>query len=177
MSGESDDEDRQLFRIAVRDVKPLGGAQPRTPTPNTRRRFRPLRRQRALTPDEKPIFGGVNPVIEREDELTFRRPGVQIALLRKLRRGEFGVQGEIDLHGLTGEQAARVLHEFLTAAADRRARCVRIIHGKGLRSQDRLPVLKNVVSSVLRRMPTVMAFVSARQNDGGTGATYVLFRG
>jgi DNA-nicking Smr family endonuclease len=55
-------------------------------------------------------------------------------------------------------------------------RCVRVIHGKGLRSNERLPVLKNLVSHLLRQIPAVMAFVSARQNDGGTGATYVLLR-
>jgi DNA-nicking Smr family endonuclease len=176
LSAESDDEDGELFRHAVRDVKPLGSAQPLSRAKNPSRRFRLPRRERTLTLDEKLAFGTANPVVEREDELTYRRPGIQVSLLRKLRRGGFGIQGEIDLHGLTGEQATRALQEFLADAVTRRARCVRIIHGKGLRSQDRLPVLKNVVSSVLRQIPAVMAFVSARQNDGGTGATYVLLR-
>jgi DNA-nicking Smr family endonuclease len=170
LSAESDDEDGELFRHAVRDVKPLGGALPSSPA----RRFRFQRRERPVVPDEKPA---ALPSIEREDELTYRRPGLQLSVLRKLRGGEFGVQGEIDLHGLTGNQAEQALLAFLNNALSRQARCVRIIHGKGLRSQDRLPVLKNVVSSVLRRMPTVVAFVSAPQKDGGTGATYVLLRG
>jgi DNA-nicking Smr family endonuclease len=171
-----DDEDWQLFRNAVRDVKPLGSSQPvgRTGTPSSR--FRSLRRNRNAMVDEKLPVGIDAPPIEREDELSFRRQGVQNAVLRKLRSGELGIQGEIDLHGLNGEQAARALQEFMSHAIARHARCVRIIHGKGLRSNERLPVLKNLVSNLLRRMPAVMAFVSARHNDGGTGATYVLLR-
>jgi len=172
----SDEEDTQLFRDAVRDVKPLGGGRPVAGPKSALRRYRLPRQNQKVMLDAEPPGSANSPVIEREDELSFRRPGVQIALLRKLRRAEWGIQGEIDLHGLTGDQATRVLHEFIDNAVARQARCVRIIHGKGLRSSDRLPVLKNVVSQVLRRMPAVMAFVSAKQNDGGTGATYVLLR-
>jgi DNA-nicking Smr family endonuclease len=126
--------------------------------------------------DEAVPVAADSPAIEREDELSFRRQGIQSTLLRKLRSGELGVQGEIDLHGLTADQAKHALHEFISQAISHHARCVRVIHGKGLRSNERLPVLKNLVSSLLRRMPEVLAFVSAKPNDGGTGATYVLLR-
>jgi DNA-nicking Smr family endonuclease len=126
--------------------------------------------------DETVAVGVDFQAIEREDELSFRRQGVQTAVLRKLRSGELGIHGEIDLHGLTRDQAARALHEFISDAIAHHVRCVRVIHGKGLRSNERLPVLKNLVSHLLRQIPAVMAFVSARQNDGGTGATYVLLR-
>lgn len=176
MDPESDDEDGQLFRKAVRDVKPLGSVQPAAHTVVPPRHRRYLRRNRTAMLDDTPPKDVVSPVIEREDELLFHRPGIQTAVLRKLRSGAFGVQGEIDLHGMTGEQAARALQEFMGHAMSGHARCVRVIHGKGLRSSERLPVLKNLVSNLLRRMPAVMAFASAKQNDGGTGATYVLLR-
>jgi DNA-nicking Smr family endonuclease len=99
------------------------------------------------------------------------------SVLRKLRRGEYRVGGELDLHGLTAVQAKQALRAFLAAAVARHAGCVRIIHGKGLRSGHRGPVLKSVVSGVLRRTAAVVAFVSARPVDGGTGAVYVLLSG
>ena len=100
-----------------------------------------------------------------------------MSVLKKLRRGHYRVQSEIDLHGLTAPEAKEALRDFLADALERRYRCVRIIHGKGLRSENRAPVLKNVVSSVLRRVGAVIAYVSAREVDGGTGAVYVLLAG
>jgi DNA-nicking Smr family endonuclease len=104
----------------------------------------------------------------------FHRPQVQPAVLRRLRRGEYRVEREIDLHGLTATEARHALRTFLIEALERRVRCVRIIHGKGLRSGHRGPVLKSTVSGVLRRTGAVLAYVSARPVDGGTGAVYVL---
>jgi len=116
----------------------------------------------------------VDPESASGDELVYHRAGVQTSVLKKLRRGQYRVQAEIDLHGLTVAEAKQALREFLAEALDRQFRCVRIIHGKGLRSGHRGPVLKGVVSSVLRRVKPVVAYVSARQVDGGTGAVYVL---
>jgi DNA-nicking Smr family endonuclease len=115
-----------------------------------------------------------DPALAGGEELVFHRPGVQGPILRKLRRGQYRVQAEIDLHGLTVVEAKQALRQFLAEALDRHIRCVRIIHGKGLRSGHRGPVLKGAVSSVLRRTGPVLAYVSARQVDGGTGAVYVL---
>ena len=95
-------------------------------------------------------------------------------MLRKLRRGDYRVQGEIDLHGLNVSEAKQALREFLAQALMRQWRCVRIIHGKGLRSGNRGPVLKAMVGATLRKVGPVLAYVSARQVDGGTGAVYVL---
>src|SRR5437588_427440 len=94
--------------------------------------------------------------------------------VRRLRGGEYRVEREIDLHGLTAAEAKQALREFLIEALERRVRCVRIVHGKGLRSGHRGPVLKSTVSGVLRRTGAVLAYVSARPVDGGTGAVYVL---
>jgi DNA-nicking Smr family endonuclease len=118
-----------------------------------------------------------DPLVASGEELSFRRPGVAESVLRKLRRGEYRVGGELDLHGLTAVQAKQALRAFLAAAVARHAGCVRIIHGKGLRSGHRGPVLKSVVSGGLRRTAAVVAFVSARPVDGGTGAVYVLLSG
>jgi DNA-nicking Smr family endonuclease len=95
-------------------------------------------------------------------------------VLRKLRRGQYRVQAELDLHGLTVPEAKEELRAFLADALEHHIRCVRVIHGKGLRSGHRGPVLKGVVSNVLRRVGPVLAYVSARHVDGGTGAVYVL---
>lgn len=176
MKPKRDDEDARLFREAVKNVKPLNADRHAAHSEKPSPRVRYPRRPRSAHLDE-PIAGSAGQVpVERDEELSFRRPGVQLTVLRKLRRGDFGVQAEIDLHGLTGDQASRALHQFLNEAVMGHARCVRVIHGKGLRSADRLPVLKNAVSNLMRRTPQVMAFVSAKQADGGTGATYVLLR-
>jgi DNA-nicking Smr family endonuclease len=111
------------------------------------------------------------------DTVSYRRTGIQDSVMRKLRRGHYRVQAELDLHGLSAAQASEALREFLAAASFRKLDCVRIVHGKGLRSGHRGPVLKNLVARILRRTAAVNAFVSARQVDGGTGALYVLLGG
>ena len=171
----SGDPDIRLFREAVRDVKrlpadhmPTAGRQ----RPEPLARFSRADRHAVLVESLNADAG--DPELAGGDELVYHRAGVQISVLRKLRRGQYRVQAEIDLHGLTVAEAKQALREFLSEALDRRLRCVRIIHGKGLRSGHRGPVLKGVVSSVLRRVGAVVAYVSARQVDGGTGAVYVL---
>lgn len=176
MSPTPDDEDDvRLFREAVQDVKRL----PRREAPEASRR-RPMPIARFSRADRHAVLlesldGETgDPELAAGDELVYHRGGVQMPVLRKLRRGQYRVQAEIDLHGLTVAEAKLALRDFLAEALERRYRCVRIIHGKGLRSGHRGPVLKGAVSSVLRRIGAVVAYVSARQVDGGTGAVYVL---
>ena len=168
------EDDRRLFREAVRDVKRLDrpARLPERPKPRPAARF--ARADRLAVLEESLRDVPLDPDLEGGDVLVFRRPGVRPAVLRRLRRGEFRVQGEIDLHGLSVRQAKEALREFLAEALLRNWRCVRIVHGKGLRSGHRGPVLKATVASVLRRLGPVLAFVSARPADGGTGAVYVL---
>ncbi|MGC8518757.1 MAG: Smr/MutS family protein [Steroidobacteraceae bacterium] len=168
------DEDRQLFRAAVRGVKPLprAAAGPQRPQPPPAARF--SRADRLAVLEESLSDSPLDPALAAGDELVFRREGVPLEVLRRLRRGEYRVQGELDLHGLTVPQAKQALREFLTEALARDWRCVRIVHGKGLRSGHRGPVLKGLVAALLRRIGPVLAFVSARAVDGGTGAIYVL---
>ena len=169
------DPDARLFREAVRDVKRLANGAPaatRGQPPRPVARFSRADRYSVLLESLDGDTG--DPELAAGDELVYHRGGVQTSVLKKLRRGQYRVQAEIDLHGLTVAEAKQALREFLSTALDRRLRCVRIIHGKGLRSGHRGPVLKGVVGSVLRRVNAVVAYVSARQVDGGTGAVYVL---
>ncbi|HVS78478.1 MAG TPA: Smr/MutS family protein [Steroidobacteraceae bacterium] len=172
-------EDVRLFREAVRDVKPLRrpgqAVQPpseRPARPRPAARF--TRADRLAVLEESLREDVVDPDLASGEELVFHRAGIQSSVLRKLRRGDYRVQGEIDLHGLTVAEAKQALRDFLTQALLRQWRCVRIIHGKGLRSGHRGPVLKGMVGAMLRKVGPVLAYVSARQVDGGTGAVYVL---
>ncbi len=110
------------------------------------------------------------------DGLEYRRPEVPANVLRKLRRGEYRIDGELDLHGLNARQAEQLLVQSLATALARGDRCLRIVHGKGLRSGQRGPVLRNLVDELLRRVDAVLAFASAREVDGGSGASLVLLR-
>ncbi|MGA7539263.1 MAG: Smr/MutS family protein [Steroidobacteraceae bacterium] len=177
--GEARSDDVRLFREAVRDVKPLGRSAQGTEYPQKRTR-RPRAAARFAHADRLAVLEEslsseiVDPARVSGEELVFHRAGIQPAVLRKLRRGDYRVQGEIDLHGLNLSEAKQALREFLALALMRQWRCVRIVHGKGLRSGHRGPVLKAMVGAMLRKLGPVLAYVSARPVDGGTGALYVL---
>lgn len=177
MSPVDDDEELRLFRDAVRDVRPLEQDVLVTtvdrPRPKAMARFARADRQ-AVLKESLDAFDAGDPAVAGGEEIVFQRPGIQDSVVRNLRRGHYRVQAEIDLHGLTAAEAKQVLREFVAEAVERQLRCVRIIHGKGLRSGHRGPVLKGTVSGVLKRLGVVLAYVSARQVDGGTGAVYVL---
>ncbi len=114
--------------------------------------------------------------LETGEELVYLREGLRPELLRKLRRGKFAVRAQIDLHGHTAAAARVALHNFLDDCIWSQDACVRVIHGKGLRSDNRGPVLKRGVARWLRQRNDVLAYCSARPADGGTGAVYVLLR-
>ena len=178
--GDDDADDAneasRLFRAAVRGVKPLarGAGSLRRPKPKPRPHARFTRADRAAVLRESLAPEPADPALLGGEELVYQRPGVQPAVMRRLRRGEYALEREIDLHGLTVVEAKQALRQFLIEALERGVRCVRIVHGKGLRSGHRGPVLKAAVSAVLRRSGAVLAYVSARPADGGTGAVYVL---
>jgi DNA-nicking Smr family endonuclease len=115
-------------------------------------------------------------LLDIDDALSFRRPGVGTDVTRKLRKGGWSIQGEIDLHGLRREEAREALAAFLREAMKRGWRCVRIVHGKGLGSPGKTPVLKGKVQSWLTQKDEVLAFVQARGDEGGAGALVVLLR-
>jgi DNA-nicking Smr family endonuclease len=111
-----------------------------------------------------------------EDSVSYTAPGLQHNVLKKLRKGQFGLDAEIDLHGLTSVEAKRQLLHFLHGSVEDGCRCVHIVHGKGYRSADNHPVLKNNLNLWLRQHQDVQAFCSAPPKDGGTGAVFVLLR-
>ncbi len=114
--------------------------------------------------------------IETGEELLHRGPGLQDRQFRRLRRGQFRVEGELDLHGFTADAAHLAVAGFLTRARKEGKRCVRIIHGKGRGSRHGRPVLKTRVHFWLRQRKDVLGFSSAVPTDGGTGAVYVLLK-
>lgn len=115
-------------------------------------------------------------LLETDEALSFRRPGVGIDVARKLRRGEWSIQAEIDLHGLRTDDAREALATFLREAVRQGLRCVRVVHGKGLGSPGKTPVLKGKVHGWLVQKNEVLAFVQARGDEGGAGAVVVLLK-
>ncbi len=174
MKSDPEDEDARLFRDAVRDVKPLTNERPPPAARKPPARARFTRADRHAVLKESLSGESDDPSIGFGDELVFHRAGVPKTVLRKLRRGQYRVEAELDLHGLTLGDAKQVMRGFLLEALRRGLRCIRIIHGKGLRSGHRGPVLKSAVSGMLRRTAAVVAYSSAHQVDGGTRAVYVL---
>ncbi|CAG9165068.1 Endonuclease MutS2 [Cupriavidus laharis] len=118
----------------------------------------------------------VDMLLEMDESLSFRRPGIGMDVIRKLRRGEWVPQDKVDLHGLRSDEAREALSEFLRRSVRNGVRCVRVIHGKGIGSPDKLPVLKGKVRRWLVQKEEVIAFVQAREAQGGAGALMVLLR-
>lgn len=173
---KSDESAQALLRTALADVTPL---PPANRARLARPQPRPIAAQRQLddiavlrdTLSDAPAW---EQGLEDGGELLFLRNGLSAQHLKKLRRGHWAIQDHLDLHGLTVPEARALTAEFLAHCVRKGLRCVRIVHGKGLRSGQRGPVLKQTVNSLLRRFAAVVAFSSARQVDGGTGAVYVL---
>ncbi len=176
--GRDVEDERELFREAMQGVRPLKPSSRHPPTrraPRPRARF--ARAERANVLRESIALTGTDLYeVQPGDDIQFRRDGVPETVLRRLRRGEFRIDAELDLHGLNAAEASAHLSAFLRAARASNLRCLRIIHGKGLRSGNRGPVLKNLVNSLLRRCDPVLAFASARPVAGGTGATLILLQ-
>ena len=118
----------------------------------------------------------IDTLLHTDDELSFRRPGVGPDVLRKLRRGDWVIQDEIDLHGCRTDEARESLAGFLRDAVRRGVRCVRVVHGKGLGSRDKQPVLRGKTRVWLAQREEVIAFCQARPAEGGSGALVVLLK-
>ena len=170
------DHDEDLFRRAMSDVSPIKqtGTESIITKPEPRALLR--RRDEATVLEESLQDNPERSDLESDDEMTFRRDNVSPVTVRRLRRGRFRIDQEIDLHGLTRAEARATLLEFIAEESQHGSRCVRVIHGKGLRSGHRGPVLKQSVNRWLRRLDNVLAFTPARRVDGGSGALYVLLR-
>lgn len=171
-----DDDDITLFRNAVKEVRPLRQSKiapaTRRPAPIPKQRLKEERLVReAMLSDE---FDPAD--IETGEELLYARPGIQHSVMKKLRRGQFSISAELDLHGMTVAIARVELLNFISHCQTKRTSCVRIIHGKGHGSRNKQPVLKVKLNNWLQQLDAVLAFCSARPIDGGTGAVYVLLK-
>jgi DNA-nicking Smr family endonuclease len=178
MRGYLSDADREVFRSALTDVTPMT-PHGRVVTDAPRPLPIPLNR---LRDEREVIYESLHDPIrwdeatENGDELSFVRPGLSRQILRRLRRGDWVSQAELDLHGLIRSEAKLELVDFLFECKRRGIRCIRIIHGKGLGSKNREPVLKLHVRHWLMQRDEIMAFVQARAVDGGSGAVMVLLK-
>ncbi len=170
--------DADLFRASVSDVTPL-------PLPRKVEHDLPLPRPipaQRLRDDREALADSLSDHIpwdagsETGDELSYARNGIGAQTVRRLRRGHWVVQDELDLHGLTSAEARELLVEFLNRCLRRGLRCIRIIHGKGLRSKNREPVLTRKVASWLMQRQEILAFCQAGRSDGGSGAVMVLLK-
>lgn len=170
--------DADLFRRTVGDISPLsqpGKAVPTPPRPLPIPRQRMADEQAALEESLSDEFN-VDTLLDTDHELSYARVGIGPDTLRKLRRGHWVIQSQLDLHGMRRDEAREALAEFLRNAVKRGIRCVRIIHGKGLGSANKEPVLKNKVRSWLVQKEEVIAFCQARAAEGGSGALVVLLK-
>lgn len=167
------ESDRKLFRESVgplrrvrSDPPPGDDKPPPRPVPAFSRADEQEVLGELLSPTYDPDLG----------ETFYAQPGLQTRTIRKLKRGQFRIDAELDLHAMTESAARRTLVEFLSECQKEGARCVRVIHGKGLRSGAEGPVIKPMVERELRRRKQVLAFCSARPVHGGAGAVYALLR-
>ncbi|MGZ5132500.1 MAG: Smr/MutS family protein [Caldimonas sp.] len=170
--------ERSLFAAAVGQVVPLrkaAHAAPERPRPPARAHQRERDDAAVLVEAISDAFDAES-LLETDDSLSFRRRGIGLDTVRKLRRGGWVLQGELDLHGLRRDEARERLAAFLRESARSGARCVRIVHGKGHGSPGREPVLKAKVKSWLVQRNEVLAFTHARASDGGHGALIVLLK-
>jgi DNA-nicking Smr family endonuclease len=168
--------DKNLFARAIGKVAPLPvhnkahlPSKPREPIATQLQKDEAKVIQDSLSDDFD-----VSTLLDTDEALSFRRPSVGTEVTRKLRKGDWAIQREIDLHGLRSDEARLALTTFIRDAHKHGIRCVRVVHGKGLGSPGKTPVLKSKVHSWLVQKNQVMAFVQAKPAEGGAGALVVL---
>ncbi len=170
--------DAELFRAAVSDVIPLAGARRAAPPasqPEPIARHSIADQKAALRESLSEQFDAAS-LIETDDRLAWHREGIGSDVVRKLRRGHWVIQDELDLHGARRDEAHALVADFVHESMRRGVRCVRIIHGKGHGSVNQEPVLKAWVRRWLAQKDEVLAFCQAQAQDGGSGAVVVLLR-
>ncbi|MBU1235967.1 MAG: Smr/MutS family protein [Gammaproteobacteria bacterium] len=172
-----EDDARALFRAAVADARPIATDrihhEPPPPPPIPRQRERD---ERAALTESLAAPDLLDLHLEGGDEAAWLRPGMSPNVLRDLRRGRWVVKEHVDLHGMNRDEARHHVALFLAECLQRGVRCVRIVHGKGLGSPRREPVLKGLVVGWLAQRQEVLAFCQARPADGGAGAVVVLLQ-
>lgn len=170
------DEDSALFRKAVADATPLKQDDFTADKPKPKAHPHQTEADNQAVIKEMEDADYDYSTLERGDELFYASPGVQKQVLKKLRRGYYKIEAELDLHGMTVDKAKIALNDFIRDCITHSRLCVRIIHGKGLGSAGRYPVIKNKLNYWLQKRDNVHAFCSAKPADGGTGAIYLLLK-
>ena len=177
--------DEDLFADEMHGVQPLApdprgrlNAPAPSPRPRASRRAEDDAEAYAALAD---LVDGVGPfdIADTDEYIEGLAPGIDRRLLRQLKRGDYSIQGHLDLHGMTSEEARGEVERFVDAARNAGKRCVLLVHGRGLHSKDSIPVLKERLKVWLTRGrigQSVLAFATARPADGGAGAVYVLIR-
>ena len=171
--------EQKLFERAIGAVQPLNHpprVQLQTARPSPTAFQQALDDQAALRESLSDEFD-VSTLLDVDDQMSFRRPGIGLDVTRKLRRGDWSIQGQVDLHGLRSDEARDALSQFIRDAMRMGWRCVRVVHGKGLGSPGKTPVLKSKTQKWLVQKNEVMAFVQAKPAEGGAGALVVLLKG
>lgn len=168
------EEDKLLFEQAMQGVNPLNKS-PKAPQPATKPRFTRLKKKYAQTETAPSYYDleAIDEVVTAHQTLLYHLAGLRPQDLSRLRKGDIPIEARLDLHGHTEQVAQQRLDQFITQAYQRQLQCVLIIHGKGYNSDTQFPVIKNLVNQRLRNSSQVIAFCSAQQKDGGTGAVYV----
>ena len=168
--------EHNLFTQAVGKVQPLPNKQTLnlTPKPPPPLPLQQLRDDAEVMRESISDDFDVSSLLDTDDALSFRRPGISVEVTRRLRRGEWAIQGQLDLHGLRTEEAREALGQFIRESHKKGLRCLRVIHGKGHGSPGKSPVLKGRVQSWLVQKVQVLAFVQAKPAEGGGGALLVL---
>ncbi len=168
--------EKTLFQRAVGPVKPLA-SRPRVElnsTPAPPKAFQQKRDDDRVLRESLSDDFDVSTLLDTDDELSYRRSGIGTDVTQRLRKGHWSLQGQIDLHGLRSDEAREALGQFIRDAYKRGWRCVRVVHGKGLGSPGKTPVLKSKVQRWLVQKNEVLAFVQAKASEGGAGALVVL---
>ncbi len=166
-------EDAELFREAIGEVRRIETEAAATARPGPKPEPRRLKMDEAEALRESRDLTGNLSVLDLAEVQSYRRPEVSENTLKRLGRGQFSVQDEIDLHHLRAADAEAMLRQFLNQSRIEGHLCVQVVHGKGLRSEGS-PVLKMLVDRMLRQRGDVLAFASAPPSQGGTGAVLVL---
>ena len=173
------EQERRVFELTIGPVTPLRHVDRvqhdlERPAPEPRQREAD---ERAVLLQALSDEIDVDTLLDTDETLSFRREGISVEVVRKLRRGHWSLQAQLDLHGQRRDGAREALGHFIHESARRGLRCVRVVHGKGNGSPGREPVLKGRVRRWLVQKNEVLAFVQARASDGGAGALIVLLAG
>ncbi len=173
-------DERRQFLEEMADVQPI--RKPNRAEVAASRELTPghLERRRAAvleaTPDRNPLTATEVQWLGPNDEISYRRPGIQNGVFRKLRLGQYEIEARLDLHRMTVDEARQEVFNFVRECLRLGVRSALVLHGKGERNPDNIATIKSYVAKWLPELPDVMAVHSAQRHHGGTGAVYVMLR-